>query len=176
MTAELTPITGAATLVVGTNTYVTAAEAEAYFAGRINVTAWTGATADDKVRALITACRALDSLPLKYRKTVSSQTLVFPRQIAPHPYPEEWQYLYASYDPTVVPQEVKDSQCEEAWALLKYGSSERANLQAQGVTSVTLGKLTETYAPSNQHGLLSPDAHRMMLPWIAGAVRIARPR
>ena len=176
-TYPLIPASGSSVvLTADVNTYVTLAEADAYMDGRLNAGAWTAASVDDKARALITATRDLGNLTLKFRKTVPTQTLDFPRWVPVGPSSNDWPFSYATYNPSVVPPEVKDSECEEALALLKYGSSERANLQAQGVTSITLGKMQESYAPKSRHGLLSPDAHRMMQPWIAGAVRIQRGR
>lgn len=172
----VTPATPSVTLTVGTDSYVTVDEANAYMAQRLYADAWTDASADDKVRALVSATRALENLTFKYRPTNMLQVLQFPRTIVRGPFfYDDWQFVQNTYDDTIVPQCVKDSECEEAFALLKYGDSERLRLQQQGVTSLTLGKLQEQYgATSSRQGLLSADALRMMQPWIAGAIRISR--
>jgi len=174
MTAELTPITTSFALTVGTDTYVTAAEADTYMAGRLYADAWTDASTADRTRALVSACRNLARLTYKRRKTDPTQALDFPRTSASYPYTDDWQYIQTVYDDTIVPQVVKDAQCDEAFALLDVGDSERSNLQAQGVTQITLGRLTEVYGSSRTGGLVSRDAYTRLLPWIAGAVRIAR--
>ena len=173
-----TDITGDVELTIGENTYVTLADAEAYFAGRLYAGAWNDTTDSDKARALISATRSVENLTIKFRRTVPTQTLNFPRRIIRDiATMDDWQWIYSVYDDTKVPQEVKDSECEEAFALLRYGDSERLRLQQQGVTSITLGKMQEQYGSGHsQMGLLSADAYRMMTPWIAGAVRIVRPR
>ncbi|MFA5456869.1 MAG: hypothetical protein WC261_04465 [Synergistaceae bacterium] len=51
----------AASIIVGTNSWVTVAEAELYFEARLNATSWTGATATQKIQALIMAYRQLNS-------------------------------------------------------------------------------------------------------------------
>jgi hypothetical protein len=139
---------------------------------------WDDANDDTKARALISATRSLGNLTLKFRPTIQTQALPFPRTIARGVFAyDEWQFIQPAYDDTKVPQEVKDSECEEAFALLKYGDSERLRLQQEGVTSITLGKMQESYSPGVANGgLASVDAYRMMLPWIAAAVRISRAR
>lgn len=162
-------------ITVGTDSYITVAEADGYFVSRFNADEWAAATDDDKTRALVTATRSLGTLAYKHRKTDPAQVLDFPRAITPYPYADDWQYIVGTYDDTVVPQVVKNAECEEALALLEHGDSERLDLQAQGVTSITLGKLTETYGAANRTGgLQSSAAHSLLLPWIAGAVRIER--
>jgi hypothetical protein len=111
---------------------------------------------------------------LRHRKTDGTQALAFPRTLIACGTPDDWQFVDAAYDDTVVPQVVKDAQCEEALALLRDDGSRR-DLQAQGVSSITLGKMSETYV-GRGHGLRSAEAREMLRSWIAGAVRIARPR
>ena len=68
------------TINVGTNSYVTLAEADAYFGERLNVVNWTDATDDIKERALIMATRFIDSKWEWVGTAVSSsQDLGWPR-------------------------------------------------------------------------------------------------
>lgn len=148
-----------------TTAYVTAEEATAYFATRLHAEAWAALSADDKPKALGMATRVIDRQLLKGRKTDSAQALAFPR-----------------YPDTEVPETVKDACCEEALALLERGDNQRRKLQAEGVTSITIGSLSETYAQgaggggsgggAAGRGLLSLEARELLSPWLLGAVNI----
>lgn len=135
--------------------YATVEEATTYFASRLHAEAWTSASAADKGKALSMATQAIDRQPLKGSKSDSAQTLGFPR-----------------YPDTEVPQAVKDATCEEALALLERGDSQRRKLQAEGVTSMSIGGLSETYAAGSGRGLLSQEARELLRPWLLGAVNI----
>lgn len=138
--------------------YVTTEEAETYFAGRLHVDPWTEAGDSDKQVALTMATRAIDRLQLRGRKADPEQGLAFPR----HPNAD-------------VPMAVKDACCEEALALLERGKSQRKVLQAEGVVSVTVGSVSETYAGGGSavaRGLLSLEACELLRPWLLGAVAI----
>lgn len=66
-------------LAKGVNSYVTVAEADAYFTERLDVAAWTNAEETQKSQALVSATAILDEL-LWVGVTVSeSQKLAFPR-------------------------------------------------------------------------------------------------
>jgi len=92
-------------VVVGTNSYVTVAEATTYFADRYGYGAWVAEV--NKDAALISAAQVLDNYCQWYGYPVAEdQVLEFPR------YP----------DAEVVPQDVKDSQCEIAFLIVTQGS------------------------------------------------------
>lgn len=139
-----------------TTAYVTTAEAEDYFAGRLHADTWYKVGTGTKGAALTMATRAIDRLTLKGQKADPQQTLAFPR----HPDKE-------------VPQAVKDACCEEALALMERGNSQRKKLQDEGIVSVTIGSVSETYAPGAGKRLLSQEAHELLRPWLLGAVRIS---
>lgn len=63
----------------GVNSYATVAEADAYFADRIDVAAWTSGTEVQKSQALITATSILDDLRWVGVAANESQSLAFPR-------------------------------------------------------------------------------------------------
>jgi hypothetical protein len=67
-------------LVKDTNSYVTVAEADSYFGDRLDVAAWTSATATQKAQALITATRLLDELDWTGIAVSETQNLAFPRK------------------------------------------------------------------------------------------------
>lgn len=136
--------------------YVTVEEAAAYFASRLHSEAWVSAADGDKQKALTMATRAIDRTPIRGRKTDASQTLAFPR-----------------YPDIEVSQAVKDACCEEAVALLERGNSQRRKLQAEGVVSMSIGGLSETYvAGARGGGLISQEARELLRPWLLTAVSI----
>ncbi len=92
-------------IIVGTNSYVTEAEATAYFADRVGYTSWTAYV--NKVQALISATQVLDLYCEWYGWPISEdQLLAFPRG----PLWED------------VPVAVKNSQCEIAYLISVTGS------------------------------------------------------
>lgn len=66
-------------LTKGVNSYVTVAEADTYFADRLDVVLWINATADRKAQALITATGVLDDQPWTGTAVSDDQPLAFPR-------------------------------------------------------------------------------------------------
>lgn len=66
-------------LVKGTNSFVSLTEAEAYFADRMDIAAWTSAESSVKSQALVTATRLLDNLEWTGTAISESQSLAFPR-------------------------------------------------------------------------------------------------
>jgi hypothetical protein len=63
----------------GTNSYVTATEADGYFENRLDVAAWNDATDDQKEQALVTATMLLDEMNWTGVAVDESQSLAFPR-------------------------------------------------------------------------------------------------
>lgn len=159
-------IVSSITLTVGVDTYLTLADADAYFTRRFGSETWTAATSDDRSRALIVATRTLDALLLKGRKYVTTQALAFPRVLPRTRSFDDTITQTIIVTPVVVPATVIAAQCEEALAVL-------AGIVAppQGVTAQSFGKASETYSGALVT-LLSREAQVLMTPWIAGAVRI----
>ena len=176
----------AVTVTVGSNSYIAVADCTTYLANQLYTAAYTAASADEKSQAVIMATRKIDRLLLKGRKYVDTQSLAFPRCYTVDP-----RSAYAYYDnspltwgngwycETTVPQAVIDATCEEALAILTNGDpADRLKMQRQGVTSFTLGNLSETYGTTNgtaataTKGLLSPEAADLLRPFRGGAVSI----
>lgn len=154
----------ALTLTVGENTYITQADADSYFGGRLYSTAWTNAATGERDQALVMATKAIDRLALRGSKADSSQPLQFPRC-----------YVNTSGTFTcedAVPQIIADAVCEEALALLGYDSTNRVYREAEGLKSKRVGDISEEYGPGRS-GLISPDARALVRPYLAGAVAIA---
>lgn len=176
----------AVTVTVGTNSYVSVADCTLYLANQLYTAAYTAASADEKAQAVIMATRKIDRLLLKGRKYVDTQALAFPRAYTADPraeyaynnnVPLTWNYGW--YCESAAPQAIIDATCEEALAILANGNSDRLTLQRQGVTSFSLGNLSETYgnlsgvAPSSlTRSLLSQEAADLLRPYRAGSVFI----
>lgn len=135
--------------------YCTIEQATAYFADHLHAEAWTAATDTQQAAALVQATRCIDRQLYRGIKTQADQTRQFPR-----------------YPASDAPQAVLDATCEEALALLTRGNSPRRQLQAEGVTAVTIGGVSESYAPGAGRGLLSREAQDLLRPWLLGAVSI----
>lgn len=66
-------------LAKGTNSYATRAEANSYFADRLDVAAWTDASDPQKEQSLVTATGMLDDLRWLGAVQSTSQALAWPR-------------------------------------------------------------------------------------------------
>lgn len=66
-------------LVKGTNSYVTVGEADAYFADRLNASAWSSLTSPQKEQALVTATTIIDENNWVGTALYEDQVLAFPR-------------------------------------------------------------------------------------------------
>lgn len=110
------------------NSYVTVAEATAYFAGRLDAGDWTDAgttSPETQSNALVMAARRLDQERFKGVRVDASQALQWPRygvekpdlaySVLAGPLLEEALW----YTTTEIPQRIKDAQMELALALLK---------------------------------------------------------
>ena len=128
MAASITATVGGAS----SNSYVDVATAQAYLDERPNVEDWTGATADERIRALIAAARRLDQEQYRGRIASSAQALQWPRVGVE----DRNGYTVAS---TTVPQEVKDAQVELALAML--GDDLLADSGLEAFESVKLGAM-----------------------------------
>jgi hypothetical protein len=167
---------------VGINSYVDIEYANGYFAGRLYADEWGNADTATKEKALLTACRRIERLQFKGIKAdPENQILQFPRalpSVGMPLYPRERQfnfdYALAYIVQEKVPEEVKQAQCEEALALLKYGNNTRARLQEQGVIRVDFGSVSEEYDRNRSRTgiLFSREAYELLKPYLAGAVAI----
>jgi hypothetical protein len=144
MALSLVATVGASTA----NSYVTAATADTYFEAHPEYETWDKLYTAQKERYLILATKIIDTERIdgdKYTITATSgvadQALRFPRSV--------------DYDDgsKFIPKAVQDATCEQAVYMSKTGaSSTRMDLQAQGVTSVTIGDVSETYGGNADTG------------------------
>lgn len=126
------------------------------------------------------ASRAIDRLPYRGRKAETDQEHAFPRcytasaRMVAGPLDRRLVMRGYWYCEEEVPQAVLDAVCEEAIALLERGDSERLRLQREGVSSFSLGGLSESYrAGAERRKLLSAEAHELLRPYMAASVAIA---
>lgn len=101
-------------LAVGVNSFVSLADAEAYFADRLDVAAWTEATDPQKEAALVTATSILDGKTWAGYAVAEDQDLAFPR-LGSYFDPKVG---YAIVFPEDVPDRVKKATYELAYHLL----------------------------------------------------------
>lgn len=126
-----------------TNSYVVVATADAYLEARLNAsTAWTGDEA--KKAALVEAFRELNVLEFQGQRVTDTQAAQWPRQWAPDPDSSVGWY----YATDVIPQRIKDAQCELALEFLKAGTTDLAALDNNaGVIEKTIDVLTTRWQP-----------------------------
>jgi len=123
-------------ITVGTNSWITADEAEEYFATRFGLgTDWSGLTDTEKIAAIVSA----------YKYLLNSGLYTFPTTVSEFT------------------QNMKDAQCEIAIFLIKHQADmdARQGLQAQGV--VQAGIVKETYDLSRTGQLAVPPAVAQLL-------------
>lgn len=174
----------AVSIVVNSNSYISLADAKTYVTTSFSKhTAWDAATDDNKSLALIQATKRIDRGIYRGVKTISSQTLQFPRAIRTDYNRNDVPSLNITLDNNWVvesstSQRVLDACCEEAIALLENASDAnsdtREQLQAQGVKSFSLGNLSETYNVTNQTStkILSKEARELLSYYTVGGIMI----
>lgn len=189
------------TITVGTNTYVTVVEADAYITEHFvstdaQLVAWNLLSDGDKEIYLRNATRAMERLFITGRKYADSQDLAFPREHA-QPWPNRrWEgseltanlTLGETYDPAYspyyigdanIPDAVKWAQIEEALELASPSFSTTRFDQMKGsVSSVKIGHFAEDYNTRNKAGnspqtvLRSENAQEYMQPFVGGGFRV----
>lgn len=163
-------------LVVGTDTYISLADAKTYMTANYMSTnarlaAWTALSDADKEIALRNACRTIENLPIAGAKAYSSQTLQFPRilytSVGGNYRAEQGGATYPHvYEQLTVPVAVGYAQVEIA-AQTAQGGSTRLALQRQGVTQYSIGNLSETFGKTALSAIGSEEAQILLSPWMA---------
>lgn len=175
-------------ITVGTDTYITLANADTYVENNYvstdtTRTTWEALSDSDKELYLKKATKRIDRLMLNGVKAVSTQTLEFPRAIWTDTYRNEYPNLNVILDgnwyiESEVSDNVKNAQVEEALSLLTEGSTanERIQLQQQGVKSFKIGNFSESLkglsSNYNSTSLLSAEGNQLLKTYIAGGVPI----
>ena len=125
----------ALTLTVGTNTYISLADAETYVEGTYGPRrdAWDADAATDAIKntLLVQATRDIDALMWRGEKSESDQALEFPRD---------------GEDTDDDSYDLVEAACvEQAMWLLAYNNERREAIAGQGVRAVSVGGVSETY-------------------------------
>src|SRR5437762_2450429 len=104
------------------SSYITVYDAGIYFLTRFDSAEWETQSEDNKLAALTTASRYIDSLNFAGDKADDDQILEFPRG-----------------EDTSVPQAVKDACCEVAYALIT-GRNVEYEAELQNTQTLSLGE------------------------------------
>lgn len=159
------------------NSYIDVAAFDAYCNDRLNATAGTSATEDDKGRAVIEATRELDVLLWHGRRKTDTQSLSWPRQGVKNPDAPHG----ADFPSNVIPKRVQEATAELALQFLKAGASDIASLDPNaGVIRKRVDVLeTEWAAPQQRKQGLArfPRVAQLIAPLIestAGQIRLVR--
>ncbi len=103
------------------NTYATEDEAATYFASRLGGEKWPGEDVEKRGQALLTAMRLLERMPFIGQRADTTQYLEWPR-IPVRPRERGCNGLEdqrgRQWAATVIPQPIKDAQCEIAYAMI----------------------------------------------------------
>lgn len=138
------------------NAYASTTDGDTYFDERLNAGAWTGASTDDKERALIMASRRLDAERFQGEKAETGQALEWPRVWAFDKDGEE----YAS---DAIPTVVQHATFELALRLLNDGDTDTfANTGLEEFKRAKVGEMEVERAPAFNAGQL-PDSVRRIL-------------
>lgn len=124
------------TVTVGTDSFISLADAGAYFAGRLYATAWTGSTDPDREKALRMASAILNRERWAGSITSANQLLAWPRSGAVD---QEGRAI----DAAVIPAAVRDATSELALALLVEDLTQ--NDGNAGVKTVQAGSVRIEY-------------------------------
>ncbi len=171
-------------ITVGTDTYISLVDADTYVAAHYassdaKYMAWTALTDADCEVYLRRAALIIDRQPIVGVRAVETQTMAFPRAIySTYTGGLDWgtislDYSGSWYLQSSVPSAVTYAQVEIALQEC-VGVPARAAAQRDGVTSITLGKIHETYAMGvKTQDISSYEARQLLKPYIAGSVGIA---
>lgn len=159
MPSALVTTVGAATA----NSYVDEAGFETYVDDRLNASAtFAAADSDNVARALREAARDLDLMPWSGARATMTQNLAWPRSDVRDPdrdgindgltFDVLRKRLPIDYDADIIPQRVKDAQCELALEYLKAGAADLAVADpAAGIKREKVGPLeTEYFSPGTR--------------------------
>lgn len=120
------------------NSYITVADADAYFATRPFSDDWTVLLTAVKESALISATTRLDTYDYVGIVVTSTQALKWPRQL------DTTGALIRNYAVNIIPPPIQKATCEAALALMQSGGA--AAVAGGAVQNVKVGSLSITYS------------------------------
>lgn len=137
-------------LIVGTNSFISVADASAYFAARLQSDAWNDATNDEREAALQQATRAIERLdPAGWHGTPTgiAGSTAHPLQWPRFDVEDRRQggdFTSGYFDSATMPTPLQDATCEEALELLHAkgdpGDMAAERDQAKGITAIQMGR------------------------------------
>ena len=143
---------------VDANTYITKANATIYFESHMESALWTAGSALQDI-ALVHACRQIDQLSFRGEKVTPTQALKFPTTN------QTW--IGERVAVTVIPEVVKQAQCEQALYLIKHeGPSRRDELRADGVTQFGMKAAGGKSIGGRRAISICPMAHSLLHPYL----------
>ena len=135
------------------NSFASIDDADLYLDARLNASAWTGASDDDKARGLIEASRDLSALEpqLQGYRTDAVQALCWPRRYVINTKAPITATLgvtgYPEYADDIIPTDWVSATIELAFEYLKAGDTDVAALDTdQAILQETVGPITTRYA------------------------------
>lgn len=153
-----------ATLTVGTNTYVTEAQADAYFDTRLNSSVWTSASSADKIKALIMSARKMQGMNWLGTKYLSTQTLEHPRANTG----------ISTVTDSVVHDDIKDGQCEIALVYLTQDVT-KSKVNTDFPVRKKVGDLEVEYAEqSHSNELYFRYSYELLSKFLSSRFRLER--
>lgn len=140
------------TITVGSNSYITEDDADVYFAARLYADAWDSATTDTKERAILMACRVIeDQVDWQGLPAIQGQALAWPR------------VHVRGVDPDVIPNQVKNAQCELALYLI--GTNPTATPKTAGFKTLTVDTLKLEIDKADRLPVIPPHVANILAPF-----------
>jgi len=140
----------------GVNSYATVDEAELYFEDRLDIAAWTEATAQQKAQSLVTATTLLDQMKWLGRVSDGDQALAFPRC---GEYLDPRLGFTVSLDSQPATERVRKACMELAYHLLNNDGmlDDTGGLQSLEISGIKLTDIRQTQkVPGVVRGHISP--------------------
>lgn len=142
------------TLTVGTDTYCTLLEANAYFANTLSSSVWLAISEPNREIVLKMACRKMENEIYLGDKLDSEQALQFPRNYG-------------------TPQDIKDAQSELALYLYQNQSNQVLNAKQMGLGSISLGNESYTFTSGGSiTNIMSVEAQSLMDKWLKKVFKV----
>lgn len=161
------------------NSYADVTDGDAYHAGHLYATAWTGASADTKAAALVMATRLIDAeFQFGGARSSSSQALQWPREDCRDPDAPADIVGDRRVAGGTVPRGVVEATCETARALIIEDRT--ANPLGEGLKFSSLGDLQQSFDKRDRRPVLPYVAQAMLRKFgelvrsTSGAVRLVR--
>jgi len=156
------------------NSYVTRQEAVNYFQLGIHPQGevWAKLSAEDQESLLIQATRIIDMQKIKGVKSDTTTSSGVPAQALRFPRAQD-----TDASGYFIPVKVKEACYEQALYLTQQDEGTRQTLRAAGVTSVTIGDVSESYsnpAGLSPRGMLAPNARAALGPFLIHGTSISK--